>query len=162
MDQLGREDQSEQAIIEATRRFRDSPLPHRTRARLILMKNPLARADVDRVLDDLDAAIKLQKDMPRIKAIDLVVKAHLLSSRRDYARAAEISDEAIGLSKGDLAAYLCKIEALLGAGRFDAADEVCTRALRADTDARSSTKCTACCWPAARIIPRPSRRTRAP
>jgi tetratricopeptide (TPR) repeat protein len=131
LHQLRREDQAQQSLVEAIRRFPDSPLPHRTRAGLILKKNPLALADVDRILEYLEPAIRLEKDNPRSKARDLVVKAHMLSERREFARAAEIADESLQVSKEDLAAHLCKIEALMGARRHDEAGAACRLALEA-------------------------------
>jgi serine/threonine protein kinase/predicted Zn-dependent protease len=125
----GHADQAEQNIVAAIRMRPASPLPYRTRAELILQKKPLTRAEEDRVLDDLEMAIQLEKADPRIKTRDLVLRAWVLLKRREYGRVPEVCEQALKLSPGDLDAHLCKIDALLNSRRYDDAGAACRQAL---------------------------------
>ena len=104
-------------------------MPYRTRAELTLKRNPLSRVDGDRILSDLDMAIKLQVDDPQITASDHVLKARPLFERRDYDGVVKTCDQALRLSPGNLKAYTWKIDALLGLKRYEDADAACLEAL---------------------------------
>ncbi len=162
LHQLGREDQAEQSLVEAIGKFPDSPLPHRTRAGLILNKNPLARADVNRILEDLEAAIRLEKDAPRLKAptwwsrhtcsrSGATTSARPRSPTRRYGCRRGISPPAFARSRP------CSARA----GTTRRTRPAAWRS-SPGTAVRSSTKCTDSCWPDERTIPPPSRPTRVP
>ncbi len=128
---LARRDQrkrAEDCLAKAIDQYPKSALPYRERALLTLARRPMTRTEEDRVLDDLEEAVR-REGKCSLRARDLVLQARLLSDRHDYPAAVQICDRALQDSPGDLDASIVRIDTLLLAGRLKEADEACGRTL---------------------------------